>query len=57
MTIAMAMSKTMTVDMHLTNINGIVIDITIIMFVIVMGHDTDNCDRKSNSKRVVAGNN
>ena len=36
MTVAMAMSKTMTVDMHLTNINGIVTDITITMFVIVM---------------------
>ena len=36
MTVAMAMPKTMPVDMHLTNINGILIDITITMFVIVM---------------------
>ena len=36
MTVAMAMSKIMTFDMHLTNINGFVIDITFIMFVIVM---------------------
>jgi hypothetical protein len=39
MTVAMAMSKTVTFDMHLTNINGIAIDITIAMLVIVMAID------------------
>ena len=33
---AMAMPKTMTFDIRLTNINGSLIDITITMFVIVM---------------------
>jgi hypothetical protein len=36
MTVAMAMSRTMAFDVHLTNVNGFVIDSTITMFVIVM---------------------